>query len=41
MRVFHTSNGIPSVAASKHWIIGPISKSTGAMIIASWSRFDS
>jgi len=40
MRVFHTSNGIPSVAASKHWIIGPISKSTGAMI-ASWSRFDS
>ena len=41
MRVFHTSNGIPSVAASKHWIIGPISKSTGAMISASWSRFDS
>ena len=32
MRVFHTSNGIPSVAASMHWIIGPMSKSTGAMI---------
>jgi hypothetical protein len=33
MRVFHTSNGIPRVAASMHWISGPMSKSTGAMIV--------
>jgi uncharacterized membrane protein YraQ (UPF0718 family) len=29
-----TSKGMPSVAASAHWMSGPMSRSTGAMVEA-------
>mmetsp|Transcript_3655 Transcript_3655/g.7110 ORF Transcript_3655/g.7110 Transcript_3655/m.7110 type:complete len:387 (+) Transcript_3655:229-1389(+) len=33
IRVFHTSNGMPSVAASAHWIIPPIARFTAPALL--------
>ena len=34
MRVFHTSNGMPSDAASMHWMRPPMARSTVGMVDA-------